>query len=156
MNPTDPLSQLRDIHLPDPVGWWPPAIGWWILAFLVLAAVIGGIYWLWWRHKRLAYKREAIKQMETIRARYLNTQDDQQLLSELSSLLKRTAITRYGRDEIAGMAGETWLSFLDRTGHTSEFSEGSGRMLVNRFSPAPSVDSSELIHAVEHWLKKQS
>lgn len=156
MNPTDPLSQLRDIHLPDPVDWWPPAIGWWILAFLVLAAVIGGIYWLWWRHKRLAYKREAIKQMETIRARYLNTQDDQQLLSELSSLLKRTAITRYGRDEIAGMAGETWLSFLDRTGHTSEFSEGSGRMLVNRFSPAPSVDSSELIHAVEHWLKKQS
>ena len=156
MNPADPLSQLRDIHLPPPVGWWPPAMGWWLLALLVLSALIAGVYWLWWRHKRLAYKREAIQHMESIRARYLSSRNDQQLLSDLSTLLKRTAITRYGRDEIAGMAGEQWLAFLDQTGHTSEFSAGSGRILVDRFAPSPKVDSSELIQAVDLWLMKQS
>ena len=29
--PTDPLAELRDIHLPPEIGWWPPAYGWWIL-----------------------------------------------------------------------------------------------------------------------------
>ena len=156
MNSSDPLSQLRDIHLPQAVGWWPPAIGWWIIAILLIAAIVGGLYWLLWRHKRLAYKREAMAEMTSIRTGYLESQDDQKLLSELSSLLKRTAITRYGRDEIAGLAGEQWLNFLDRTGQTSEFTQGSGRIITNRFSPQPKVDSSELLNAVEHWLKQQS
>lgn len=156
MSPQDPLSQLRDIHLPAAVSWWPPAIGWWLLALLVIGAIVGGIYWLLWRHRRLAYKREAIAQMETIRARYLSSRDDEKLLSELSALLKRTAITRYGRDDIAGLAGNQWLAYLDRTGHTSEFSEGSGRVLAERFNPSPRVDSVELINAVDQWLKKQS
>ncbi|AUM11493.1 DUF4381 domain-containing protein [Ketobacter alkanivorans] len=156
MNPTDPLSQLRDIHLPEAVGWWPPAIGWWLLALLLISIVCGSIYWMIWRHRRLAYKREAIAHMESIRARYLSSRDDAKLLSELSSLLKRTAITRYGRDEIAGMAGNQWLAFLDSTGQTSEFSEGSGRVLAERFTPSPRIDSTELLNAVDQWLKKQS
>ena len=29
---------LRDLHLPDAIGWWPPAPGWWVLFVLALAA----------------------------------------------------------------------------------------------------------------------
>ena len=36
---------LRDIHLPEPIGWWPPALGWWILALLVILT-IGLCIWL--------------------------------------------------------------------------------------------------------------
>ena len=39
------LAQLRDIRLPDPVGWWPPAPGWWIFGGLIVAAVVAACAW---------------------------------------------------------------------------------------------------------------
>ena len=32
-------EQLRDIHLPEAVSWWPLAIGWWVLGFLAIIAI---------------------------------------------------------------------------------------------------------------------
>ena len=42
MDSEELLAQLADIHLPEPVSYWPPAIGWWILAaiFLVLLVIL--------------------------------------------------------------------------------------------------------------------
>ena len=30
-NAPDPLQDLRDVHMPDPISWWPPAFGWWMI-----------------------------------------------------------------------------------------------------------------------------
>ena len=63
MNPADPLAQLRDIHLPEPVSWWPPAPGWWIVLLLSLAAVVLVIYYLrkYWLQRR--YRRVALREL---------------------------------------------------------------------------------------------
>ena len=40
------IDQLRDIHGIQSVPWWPPAIGWWLIA----AAIVGLLYLAWrWR-----------------------------------------------------------------------------------------------------------
>jgi len=36
MSEENPLVNLKDIHLPPPVSFWPPAPGWWILALLMI------------------------------------------------------------------------------------------------------------------------
>ena len=45
MNPQDPLSQLKDIHLPAAGGFWPPAPGWWLLTLLALLLIVA-LVWL--------------------------------------------------------------------------------------------------------------
>ncbi len=153
----DPLADLRDIHLPEPIGWFPPAPGWWVLTLLVIGTIAGLAYWRWRKHKALAYKREALLEFESLQARYLSHRDDSRLLSEISALLKRTCITKYGRERSAGLAGENWLIFLDQTGSTQEFSDGSGRALVSqRFVATPQVDAQELLNITKQWLEKQT
>ena len=40
---------LRDLHLPDAIGWWPLAPGWWVVIALV-AALLGYILWRVYKH----------------------------------------------------------------------------------------------------------
>ena len=56
------LSQLRDIHLPPPVSWWPLAPGWWLLlgTLLLLTAIA---FWLWRRRRRSNWRREALREL---------------------------------------------------------------------------------------------
>lgn len=133
LNPTsapDPLAGLRDWHLPDPVSWWPPAPGWWLVAGLVL--VVGGLILRWWFKRRLrtAPARAALSELERLRADLERDRDDRRFVAALSALLRRVALTRYPRDQVAGLSGEAWLAFLDRSGGDGRFSQGAGRALV--------------------------
>ena len=60
----DPLAQLRDIHLPDGVAWWPPAPGWWLL--LLLLAVIGALIWRYRQQqaRKRRYRVLALQELE--------------------------------------------------------------------------------------------
>lgn len=157
MNQTDPLSELKPIHLPDAIGWWPPAIGWWIVTLGIMLIVTVALWWLYKRHKSLAYKREAMLEFHTIQGAFQSHGDKSRLLADLSTLLKRACISRYGREQTAGLAGEAWLKFLDQSGSTNEFSQGCGRaLLAQRYVKDPSFTPQELIELVKKWLEKHS
>ncbi len=114
------ISQLRDIHGLDPLSWWPPAPGWWLLAFSLLLLI-----WLAWRYRaslRLrippipvlrigSWRWDAARQLRALRQR-ATTQDPKQTAAELSELLRRIAMARLGRDACAGLTGEAWLAWL--------------------------------------------
>jgi len=101
---------LRDIHLPDAVSWWPPAYGWWLLlvGLPVLLVLCFAVY------KRLTRKTA----LKSARKHLLLIKQDSQLsayqkLCEISTLLRRTAISYFPRAESASLTGEKWLAFLD-------------------------------------------
>lgn len=113
MNQQDPLAQLRDIHLPDMPGWWPPAPGWWILAALVLVA-LGTALWIWRRHhQRQAYRRQALQELEQAWAEFAADGDTGSYAQRLSQILRRTALAAYPNAEIAALTGAEWQRFLD-------------------------------------------
>ena len=110
MNP-DPLTQLRDYHLPDPVSWWPPAPGWWLLALLLLLA-LAAVLRLLRRRRRLAPRRSAQRELQALKNAHSTDGDDTALVQGLSRLLRRFALARFPRKQVAGLTGEAWLRFL--------------------------------------------
>jgi len=127
MPATDPLAELRDIHLPDAIGMWPLAPGWWILLVSVLLLMV--ITWLAYRYyQRGVLKRAALNELSVISKHY---QDQPQLLlQQLSQLLRRVALATHPRKTVAGLNDQNWLTFLDRFVPEAQFSQGDGQLLA--------------------------
>jgi hypothetical protein len=160
---TDPLAQLRDIHLPGPIEVWPTAYGWWILGALCLLAVILALYWFWSRWQANKYRREARSQLEAILHSWESDGDTAQYLREIQLLLKRTALTRYSRETVASLTGEAWVDFLDKSSTGHEFTMGEGQKLIDghyintssiRVSSEQPIADVHKLHQLAHdWIR---
>lgn len=146
---------LRDIHLPEIIGWWPPAMGWWLSAFLLIVLVVFAIY----LYKRIT-RKTAIKTAKKIllSIKQDNSLDNKEKLTELSKLIRRLAVSLSPRNETASLTGQAWLAYLDNTVAGSPFSSGVGVVLANAHFHKHwenDVDMNQLIMLCEQWLLAQ-
>ena len=109
MSQTDPLAQLKDIHVPDNVDIWPLDWGWWCLIALFLAGAISLIVYLVKKHKFNKPRRDALKLLGSI------SSSDENWPMQINSVLKRTAVTYFKPQEVAGLYGNSWHDFLLNT-----------------------------------------
>ena len=145
---------LRDIHLPEPVSWWPPGPGWWLLAVLIIALVMTGM-WLWTRYKQAAGKRFAQQELSRIAKEFDEFCDRQRLAKDLSALLRRASISYYPRHEVAALTGAEWLNWLDQHADCDEFSQGPGTALLSApYQAKPEYDSAALLALCRRCLQK--
>lgn len=152
MQPTQ--LPLKDIHLPDTIGWFPPAIGWWLVAVLI-PVLIALLYFAYQRLTRKTTLKTAKILLATIKT---SPVDNAQKLTELSALLRRVAISVTPRSQTAGLTGQAWLAFLDSSLKDAPFTKGAGRCLTYapyRSSPPSELEISQLISLCEDWLKAQ-
>ena len=149
----DPLAQLRDIHLPDPVGLWPPAPGWWLLAMLLLACLLVSVLLVRKKIRRNRYRRLALAELERHDWQQLSPSE---ALQQANQLLKQTALAAPFASDVAGLSGDNWLAFLDQSGNTLEFSEGVGRLLKDGpYQPGlADVDKDALLKLTRQWIKQ--
>ena len=120
---------LRDLHLPDIVWLWPLAPGWWALILLALGGVIYLLYTLLLRWRFNAARRLALRELASLRRDYEGGADATILSKALSELVRRSMLAYAPRAEVAGLTGDTWLSWLDRGLSDTPFSSGPGRTL---------------------------
>jgi hypothetical protein len=151
----DPLAGLRAYHLPEPVSWWPPAPGWWLLVLSVLALIALLAWWMLRRRRRQAAARQAVRELNQLRAGLAIQDDKSRFVRELSKLLRRFAIAVFPRREVASLAGEDWLRFLDRHGGDGRFTEGPGRQLaLAPYRPRADVAPEALAALAEDWIRR--
>ena len=144
---------LRDIHLPDAINWWPPAMGWWVL-MLLIPLLIFGSWWLFKRLTRQTVVKTARSLLEQIKTNP-NTNDFEKL-HQLSIWLRRVSISIAPHEQSAGLSGEAWLAYLDNGVEGTPFSQGIGQVISSaqyRQSAPDNLDIPALITLCESWLK---
>jgi len=149
---------LRDLHLPEAIGWWPLAPGWWFLIALTVAGLGYLLYRLVTIWRRNAARRTALKELARIQNEYQYGVDEISLAIELSELLRRTMLAYAPRGEVAGLTGDSWLRWLDQGLDERPFCDGSGQNLESlpyrrRDAVEDDVDVAGLISAVKLRLQ---
>ncbi len=149
---------LRELHLPEAIGWWPLAPGWWVLIALAMLGLGYLLYRALLKWRWNAARRMALRELARVQGEYESGLDAVTLATELSELLRRTMLAYARRDEVAGLTGKRWLQWLDRGLDNQPFSNGSGQILEslpyqNRDRIEDDVDVDGLIRAVQQRLR---
>jgi hypothetical protein len=146
---------LRDLHLPEAVGWWPLAPGWWVLIALAIVA-LGFLLRAWLRIRaRGAARRYALRELNAIERRYEERKNPVEFGANLSELLRRTMLAYAPRQNVAGLTGDAWLEWLDQGLAQPVFRDGPGRQIVELPYRDPTeelnvADVDRLVAAVRH------
>ena len=105
-------ERLRDLHPPEPIGWWPPAPGWWLVTALTL---VGGAVLLVRITRRRAARRAASlsSELQACHEVWRTSGDTARYYAHSAVALRRAAIARTGRAGVARLSGEHWVDWLD-------------------------------------------
>ncbi|MFT4563736.1 MAG: hypothetical protein ACI9BW_003494 [Gammaproteobacteria bacterium] len=150
MEPTD--IPLRDIHIPDPISWWPLASGWWALVGLLLLAIVIGIALRIWlqRHR---VRRAAVREFVAIEQRYREHRDAHLLARELSQLMRRAALGYGPQHHSAALVGAAWHAHLDTLNATAKLDDSAKATLGKApYRANESFDSEALLAALRLWV----
>lgn len=150
---------LRDIHLPDPVSWWPPALGWWLVAaLLLLLAVLACRMRRYARaaRRRRLLRREALAELDAIERRLVERGEPADAMESVSVLLRRVAVTVFDGRAPAGVSGRDWVEWL-RCNAPADVDVNALRSLGDApYRPRPDVDPAPVIQAARHWVAHAS
>ena len=154
----DLLSQLHDIQLPEAIGWWPLAFSWWILIFSVTSILVGVLWYYLDLKRRNAYRVSAATKLEAI-------MNDHELLelkkiARINRLLKRVALTAFGRNQTSALQSHDWVRFLHNTCSYIEQPENLREIIEMGYKDYPHVINQDVGHSLQtlhdyasKWIK---
>jgi hypothetical protein len=148
--------------VPPAVPWWPPAPGWFVVGGVALVLAVWTAWRAWRRWRAAAYRRAARAEWQRLRTWAADPGQREAALRQLPELVKRTALAVFPREEVAALSGMEWLRFLDRTGHTHDFTSGRGQLLValaydpRAVAHADTVAVEEVFGVVRRWINYHS
>jgi len=146
MNPEALLQQLAPLRAPNPIAWWPPAIGWWLLLAAAIGLITLGVFF-WLRHRRTQrHRRQALKVLEQLIEQGENT------AAALNRLLKTIVMYEFSAPQVAALSGSQWLDFLSR--HCPSVAKEQLAPLGDSYRPEADQVDAVLTDVVQRWIKQ--
>jgi hypothetical protein len=147
------LGDFIEVVSPQAVSWLPQTTGWWWVGagLLVMTLRYG------WRHLRHWYRNRYRREASARLQQLSGTQASTDIVSEINTLLKLTALVAYSREQVARLSGEDWVDFLNGQCATPPFAGELGQLLalgVYRRQPLDSGQTHALITASGTWIEQ--
>lgn len=121
--------------------WWPLAPGWWVAIAIALVACVIAAWRVNSQRRKNAYRRAALAELEAGNA------------AGLPTLLKRVALSAYPRTEVAGLAGDDWIAFLNREAPGCFDDAAAKELLCLSYAPESDGKTSDrLADACRRWI----
>jgi hypothetical protein len=147
------LQQLKDIHLPQAINTWPLAPGWLALYALAFGLLCYLLYFWYQRRQKRKTIKFAMAKLKALQPLLVENPDSINIAAEISILIRRTALHYFPRMDIAGLAGDQWLAFLNRSGKTAQFTDETGRLLLDApYRKINTNDLTPLFALTQSWL----
>lgn len=143
------LDNLHDIMVPEPVGIFPLASGWIVLILLFLSLLFHFGWQKYLAYKKEQYRREALEELSLMK------EPSSEHTFALLSLAKRTGMTAYGRERVAGLSNEAWWDFMQTESQT-EIPDAMRALLMQFLYSDRELDDQSyhaLFTVVESWIK---
>jgi hypothetical protein len=165
---TDPLEQLKDIHLPEPISWWPLAPGWYLLFFFTALLISLIAYKIYINYRNALAKKQALRVLEHYQQGYNQEHNLPLTSAHISELLRRVALVYFPREQVASLHGDAWLEFLNQTANDVDFNSVRDLLLNAPFTPNPcpvassqepvenTLDLTPLFIKAKLWIKQRS
>jgi len=148
------LAKLHDIRLPDPIGWWPLAPGWWALIVLAALGVIAALV-VAVRHRRTV-RYAALRELAGLKARLGDDADRPHLATDLAVLLRRVVLTGPEARRLGPLSGADWASELRRD--PGGFSRSAANLIADApYARAqPGIDLRHTMDEAEVWIRSHA
>lgn len=154
----DPLSELYDIIGLDKINWWPPSIG--IVVVLSILVVLFLIFVVQEYRRRVFERTWRSKMLKFLcnAENKLNTNNSQEIIREISELIRRIAVHKYSRKICAGLKEELWLKWLkEHDPQKFDWTAKAKWMISAPYAPDDfTVKLSEIkkvINVIKGWIK---
>lgn len=151
---SDWLSQLAPEHAPPAPGLWPPAPGWWALLGLIVALAVAFFCWRrWWRDPHAKARRAALRELRAIRA---SDAAGPVVARAIENLMRRFAMTVFGRQRVSRLTGSSWLSFVATEAGAPIAQSAGEALLAAAFGNSPHDRRDEWLAAADAFVRRSA
>ena len=149
-------STIGALMEPDPIKFSFSAPGWYILLGLLLLFLLiyGMISYI--KYRKNKYRRDAVEILLNLE---LSNNSSSYFITRVATVLKRVAISSFGREQVGALTGKEWLVYLDRRNRGMQVLAENPRILLTEHlyhssaKQATVKDLEELRRTTIQWIK---
>ena len=117
------LENMVETKPPSDISWLPQTMGWKIVFVITLVYLAYRVYLGIKAYQANAYRRDALKWLANF------DRDDEWFYRQLPTLIRKTAIAGFGRNQVVSLSGAPWEQWLDAHCPHTNFNEQCPLML---------------------------